>query len=72
MGCTVNGPLRSGTGSAKSVTVNRISVARLEELPISQYNQDCSEVASEERTEISIEDKGFLKMANEAVLKDGH
>lgn len=72
LGWFVNGPLRSGTGSARSVTVNRISVARLEELLISQYNQDFSEVASEERTEISIEDKVFLKMASEAVLNDGH
>ncbi|XP_031425669.1 uncharacterized protein LOC116220856 [Clupea harengus] len=72
LGWVVNGPLRSETGSAKSVTVNRISVARLEELLISQYNQDFSEVASEETTEVSIEDKGFLKMANEAVLNDGH
>ena len=52
--------------------MNRISVARLGELLISQYNQDFNEVASEEKTEISIEDKGFLKMANEAVLNDGH
>ncbi|KAK0131909.1 hypothetical protein N1851_033296 [Merluccius polli] len=72
LGWVVNGPLRNGTGSAKSVTVNRISVARLEELLISQYNQDFSEVASEEKTEMSIEDKRFLEMANKAVLNDGH
>ncbi|KAK0138077.1 hypothetical protein N1851_025741 [Merluccius polli] len=39
---------------------------------ISQYSQDFNEVASEEKTEMSIEDKRFLKMANEALLKDGH
>ncbi|KAK0134388.1 hypothetical protein N1851_030045 [Merluccius polli] len=72
LGWVVNGPLRNGTGSVKSVTVNRISVARLEELLISQYNQDFSEVASEEKTEMSIEDKRFLEMANKAVLNDGH
>lgn len=36
-----------------SVTVNRISVASLEELLISQYNQDFNEVVSEEKTEMS-------------------
>lgn len=46
-----------------------ISVASLEKLLISQYNQDFNENASEE---MSIEDKMFLKVANEAVLKDGH
>lgn len=55
-----------------SVTVNRISVASLEEHLISQYNQDFNEVTSEEKTKMSIEDKRFLEIASEAVLKDGH
>lgn len=47
-------------------------VASLEELLISQYNQDFNEVASEEKTEMSIEDKGDLERASEGVLQDGH
>ncbi|KAL7881025.1 hypothetical protein SRHO_G00032790 [Serrasalmus rhombeus] len=39
---------------------------------MSQYNQDFNEVASQERTEMSIEDKQFLEIANGALLKDGH
>ncbi|XP_052470971.1 uncharacterized protein LOC128027405 [Carassius gibelio] len=72
LGWVVNGPLRSADGSAESVTVNRISVASLEQLLISQYNQDFSEVVSEEKTEMSVEDRRFLEIANEAVLQDGH
>ncbi len=73
LGWVVNGPLRnSHVGDAVSVTVNRISVASLEELLISQYNQEFSELSSEEKTEMSIEDKRFLKIASEAVLQNGH
>ena len=73
LGWVVNGQLRSaGDGNGMSVTVNRISAVSLEELLISQYNQDCNEVPSEEKTEMSIEDKKFLEIANEAVLQDGH
>ncbi|KAL7880992.1 hypothetical protein SRHO_G00032460 [Serrasalmus rhombeus] len=39
---------------------------------MSQYNQDFNEVASQERTEMSIEDKQFLEIAYGALLKDGH
>lgn len=49
--------------------MNRILVASLKELLISQYNQDFNEVASEEKTEMSIEDKMFLKIASEAGYK---
>ncbi|KAL2086463.1 hypothetical protein ACEWY4_017522 [Coilia grayii] len=72
LGWVVNGPLRCAAGSEESVTVNRISVASLEKMLISQYNQDFYEVASEEKTEMSIEDKMFLEIANEAVLENGH
>lgn len=72
LGWVVNGPLRSTAGCGQNVTVNRISVVSLEKLLISQYNQNFNEAASEEKTEMSIEDKMFLKMANGAVLKDGH
>ncbi|KAL2089185.1 hypothetical protein ACEWY4_016084 [Coilia grayii] len=70
LGWVVNGPLRCAAGSEESVTVNRISVASLEKMLISQYNQDFYEVSSEEKTEMSIEDKMFLEIAN--VLENGH
>lgn len=72
LGWVVNGPLRCAAGIEGTVTVNRISVAGLEKLLISQYNQDFQEIASEEKTEMSVEDKAFLNMANEAVLENGH
>ncbi|XP_060799417.1 uncharacterized protein LOC132901020 [Neoarius graeffei] len=72
LGWVVNGPFRSTAGIRTSVTVNRISVEGLEKLIISQYNQDFQENASEEKTEMSVEDKRFLQMANEAVLENGH
>lgn len=73
MGWVVSGPLRnSHDDDAVSVTVNRISVASLEELLISQYNQVFSELSSEEKTEMSVEDKRFLKIASEAVLQNRH
>ncbi|XP_061753152.1 uncharacterized protein LOC133550969 [Nerophis ophidion] len=72
LGWVVNGPFRGGNSEAVSATVNTISVANLEELSISQYNLEFSEVVSEERTELSVEEKQFLEIANEAVLQDGH
>ncbi len=76
LGWIVNGPLRGvqTTGNAEtSVYVNRISVANLEKLLISKYNQEFSEVTSEEKKELSMEDKTFLYIVNEsAVLQDNH
>lgn len=73
VGWVINGPLRGcGTNAYNdcySATVNRIS----EKLLISQYNQDFSERASEEKRELSFENKRFLKIANESVsLINGH
>ena len=72
LGWVVNGPLRGGDCTAMSVTANRISVTNIEELLISQYNQEFSELASNEKAEMSMEDKRFLEVASEAVLQDGH
>lgn len=55
-----------------NVIVNRISVASLEELLISPYNQDFNEVAHQKKTELSIEDKRFLEIARGAVQVDGN
>ncbi len=77
VGWVINGPLRGGDSSAsndcQSVTTNRISVNKLEKLLISQYNHDFNEKASEEKLEMSFEDKRFLKIVNESIsLSDGH
>lgn len=72
LGWVVNGLIRCPAGGTTGATVNRISVARLEDLLISQYNHDFSEVACEEKTKLSIEDKKFLQIANKAVLQNGH
>lgn len=76
LGWVVNGPLRGGQMTENVETpvyVNRISVASLEKLLISQYNQEFSEVTSEEKKELSMEDKKFLKIVNEsAILQDNH
>lgn len=76
LGWIVNGPLGGsdpGTTDCQAVTCNRISIARIEELLISQYNQDFSERASEDKPEMSVEDKKFTKCLNNSVkLEDGH
>lgn len=77
VGWVVNGPLRGGKSSiscdSPSADINRISVANLEKLLISQYNHDFNEKASDEKREMSFDDKSFLKIANESIsLLDGH
>ena len=77
LGWFVQGPLHGGAltdeHSRQCVSTNRISVARLEELLVRQYNQDFPERTCQEQTELSFEDKRFLKIADEsATKKDGH
>ena len=60
LGWVVNGPLRSGNDNRGIVTANRISVAKIEELLISQYNQDFNEKYMEEKLEMSREDLKFM------------
>lgn len=78
LGWTVNGPLRSGgdmSGRNRSaqVTVNRISVARLEELWQLQFKQDFPDAGQDENLEMSKEDRQFLNMVSQsAKLEDGH
>lgn len=76
LGWLINGPLSGGSPTDERgrlcVASNRISVARLEELLLRQYNQDFPERASEQ-AELSFEDKKFLKIADESAIKrDGH
>lgn len=77
LGWLINVPLSgsscTGERGRQCVSSNRISVARLEKLLVRQDNQDFSERAFEEQTELSFEDKKFLKIADEsAIKKDGH
>lgn len=76
LGWTINGPLGSAPVDEHGkprITSNRISVARLEELLVQQYNQDFSEVAYNEKQEHSFEDKKFLKVVKDSItMKEGH
>ncbi|KAK7929669.1 hypothetical protein WMY93_006064 [Mugilogobius chulae] len=72
LGWVVNGPLDGNTDSeAASVTVNRISVSKLEELLMNQYNHDFCEKHADKQ-EMSREDLKFLSIMDaSAKLKDG-
>ena len=74
LGWVVNGPLRGGGLKAKNtVSVNRISVVDLHDLLITQYNTDFVEKSYEDKKEMSIEDKQFLKIVEDsATMVDGH
>ncbi|KAI2647225.1 Arginine--tRNA ligase [Labeo rohita] len=77
LGWLVNGPL-SGNSSTDvqgrpSVSSNRISVAKLDELLKEQYKNDFPEQAYDEKPELSFEDQRFLEIVNNFVVKqDGH
>lgn len=74
----VNGPirrdhLRDPDAELESVTANRISVANIEELLIQQFNSDFSERSCEDRTEMSQEDRRFMKEVEQSCqLIEGH
>lgn len=72
LGWVVNGPLSGNSdASLSSATVNHISLQRLEDMLVSQYNHDFSEKAAEER-EMSRDDIRFMEiMEDSAVLQDG-
>ncbi|XP_014834503.1 PREDICTED: uncharacterized protein LOC106912190 [Poecilia mexicana] len=72
LGWVVNGPLDSNsTQEVSSVSVNRISVSKLEELLKRQYDHDfCEE--STDKQEMSREDQTFLNiMETSAAIQDG-
>lgn len=77
LGWVINGPVRGNSGccqrSCSTICVNRISVAKLEELLISQYNQDFNEKVLEERQEMSREDLRFMEILEKsASIQNGH
>ena len=75
LGWVVNGPLggcSKGVDKA-TVTANRISLVNLQELLVSQYNTDFNERVYDEKSEMSVDDKKFLNIANESVkVIEGH
>lgn len=74
LGWTVNGPM-SGEADLKqpSITVNRISVVKLDELWKQQFQLDFPECSYEEQVSPSREDFQFMEMVKSTVeLVDGH
>ncbi|XP_031438690.2 uncharacterized protein LOC116224090 [Clupea harengus] len=75
LGWVVNGPLggcSKGVDKA-TVTANRISLVNLQELLVSQYNTDFNERVYDEKSEMSVDDKKFLNIANASVkVIEGH
>lgn len=78
LGRTVNGPLRENTRSrtkhgCPQIKINRISVARLEELWAQQFKCDFPENAQSEQLEMSKEDQLFMDRVSESTkLVNGH
>ena len=76
LGWVINGPLRGSGGYQKgcsTVYANRISIARLEELLVSQYNQDFNEKTLEEKHEMSREDLKFMEILDRSTcMLEGH
>lgn len=78
LGWVINGPLQGNSASQwenghTTAIVNRIGVDRLEELLISQYNQDFSERLFNDKEKMSVEEKRFMEIMESSVqLKDGH
>ncbi|KAL0176849.1 hypothetical protein M9458_029179, partial [Cirrhinus mrigala] len=79
LGWTVNGPLKGmekdGTfcNDQPQVTVNRISVSKLDELWKQQFRTDFPETAQDELVAMSKEDIQFMDMVSQSVkLRDGH
>lgn len=75
LGWVINGPLEAtptvNTGECHAVSVNRISVEKLEKLLVQQYNHDFNEIVDDK--EMSMEDKRFVKIAEQSIrLQNGH
>lgn len=77
LGWIINGPLRGNSGhcqrSCLTIYANRISIIKLEELLISQYNQEFSEKVLYEQQEMSREDLRFKGILEKSIcMQEGH
>ena len=76
LGWVVNGLMQETSCQMQGIhscTVNRIAVADLNNLLIKQYNQDFPEQAADEKSEMSMEDKQFMRtMQSSKELRNGH
>ncbi|XP_073783913.1 uncharacterized protein isoform X2 [Danio rerio] len=74
LGWVVNGPLQGSRNKVKcsGVTVNRISVRKLEDMLGKQYNHDFNE-NSVEKKEMSREEHAFMEKVSKSIeFQDGH
>ncbi|XP_076853974.1 uncharacterized protein LOC143509288 [Brachyhypopomus gauderio] len=76
LGWVVSGPLRGredeGRYDCPAVTVNRISVTKLQDLLIAQYNQDFNEAIADDSS-LSREDHRFMQIVESSIHQDeGH
>ncbi len=77
LGWVINGFVKEADDRRKigfqSVTANRISVAKLEELLVAQYNHDFDEKSSEDDFKMSREDRRFMEIMDQSIsTENGH
>lgn len=75
LGWVINGPLGGCSEGVEkaTVTVHIISLNDLQKLLVSQYNTDLNERVYDEKSEMSVDDKKFLNIANQSVkVKECH
>ncbi len=77
LGWVINGFVKEADDRRKigfqSVTANRISVAKLEELLVAQYNHDFDEKSSEDDFKMSREDQRFMEIMDQSIsTENGH
>lgn len=77
LGWIVNGPkeesIKTGKPGIQSYTVNRISVEKIEDLLVKQFNLDFPERRYDDTPEMSQEDKQFMMSVTKSTkLLDGH
>ncbi len=65
--------IKAVDGVESSFSTNRISIAKIEELLIQQYNTDFSELSSEDKAKMSQKDHQFMQSVAKSIeLSDGH
>ncbi|KAI2644916.1 DNA repair protein RecO [Labeo rohita] len=77
IGWVVNGPVRKDLNDSENepshFSVNRISLMEIEKLLVQQYNTDFPERKYDDKEEMSLEDKQFLKSVEKTtIFENGH